>query len=78
MYVCICKGVKECQIRDELRHGATSYEALQESLGVGECCGQCKETTLEIMEESLHSHHHENVVDMWHPRTGKRHLHAVG
>jgi len=67
MYVCLCKAVTEKRIRQEILSGACEYDELQVRLEVGLCCGQCKEVTLAILEETLTGHHDENVVTMWQP-----------
>lgn len=67
MYVCVCKAVTEKKIRQEILNGATDYNLLQERLEVGLCCGQCRDTTLEILEETLTGHHDDNVINMWQP-----------
>jgi bacterioferritin-associated ferredoxin len=53
MFVCICKGVREKQIRREVQRGATTFEELQMSLDVGICCGQCEETAKALIDETL-------------------------
>ena len=81
MYVCLCKGVTEKQIRREILAGATDFDELQNRLEVGLCCGQCKESTAEIIDETLSGHHHENVINMWQPHQptkGKPHLKVYG
>ncbi|MFA5632271.1 MAG: (2Fe-2S)-binding protein [Porticoccaceae bacterium] len=67
MYVCICKAVTEKQIRQEILKGACDYGELQLQLDVGTCCGQCRDLTLEILDETMTGHHEENVVTMWQP-----------
>jgi bacterioferritin-associated ferredoxin len=53
VYVCLCNGVTENQIRDAASEGAVSLHELRNSLGVATCCGRCAECALEILEESL-------------------------
>jgi bacterioferritin-associated ferredoxin len=81
MYICLCKGVTEKLIRREVLAGAVSYEDIQDRLEVGLCCGQCKESTLELIEETLSGHPVENVINMWQPHKiehAKPHLKVYG
>jgi len=41
MYICICNGVTDKQIKAEVSAGATTLADLQASLGVATCCGCC-------------------------------------
>jgi bacterioferritin-associated ferredoxin len=43
MIICVCNNVNEAAIQRAVRQGHGSYEALQFELGVGTCCGQCKD-----------------------------------
>jgi bacterioferritin-associated ferredoxin len=51
MYVCICNGVSDRQIREAVAAGARSFEALQEELEVSTCCGCCEDEVRAILEE---------------------------
>ena len=53
MYVCICKGVNDKKIRQEVREGRGRLCDLKENLGVGSQCGQCIDhATAVIFEET--------------------------
>ncbi len=41
MYICICNGVTDTQIKEQVSAGAASLADLQASLGVATCCGCC-------------------------------------
>ena len=43
MYVCMCKAVKDSEIKAAVEDGHSSLEALADELGVGTCCGGCRE-----------------------------------
>ncbi|WP_373740852.1 bacterioferritin-associated ferredoxin [Neisseria sp.] len=43
MFVCICNAITERQIQDSVAAGASSMNDLQAQLGVGTCCGCCKD-----------------------------------
>ncbi len=40
MYVCICKGITDSQIKQAIDNGA-DYKDLRQNLGVATDCGQC-------------------------------------
>ncbi len=52
MYVCVCTAVTEREIVAQVKAGATTYEQIQFELGVGTCCGQCKECACELISSS--------------------------
>ena len=44
MYICICKGIKESDVRDLARAGITCPKKLTRSLELNDkenCCGRC-------------------------------------
>lgn len=53
MYVCLCKGITDTQIRAAVEDGATSLRDVRNSLGVASQCGKCGILTREILRESL-------------------------
>ncbi len=52
MYICICNGITEREIRACAREGARSMRDLEHCLGVGSGCGKCKAAAKEILIES--------------------------
>lgn len=53
MYVCLCKGITDTQIRAAVEDGASSLRDVRKSLGVASQCGKCGILTREILRESL-------------------------
>ena len=53
MYVCICQGITDAQIRAAAAAGATTLDAVRHTLGVASQCGQCGSLASEILTESL-------------------------
>ncbi len=51
MYVCICNGITDKQIRQAVAGGATSLEELHDELGVASQCGSCSEHALSLINE---------------------------
>ncbi|MBM3393650.1 MAG: (2Fe-2S)-binding protein [Betaproteobacteria bacterium] len=41
MYICLCHGITEKQIRQAVQEGARSVPDLVACLGVATCCGTC-------------------------------------
>ena len=53
MYVCLCKGVTDGQIRSEARAGACTLREVRNRLGVAAQCGRCVEEARHVLEEAL-------------------------
>lgn len=53
MYVCLCNGITENQIREAIRDGADSLLKLRFELGVASCCGRCTESAQQVINETL-------------------------
>ena len=53
MYVCICKGITDHQIRAAVRHGAVSMRSLNLELGVASQCSKCSRQARAVLREAL-------------------------
>lgn len=53
MYVCLCKGITDSQIKEAIYDGATSVGQLRKCLGVASQCGKCGISAREIIQETL-------------------------
>ncbi len=53
MYVCLCKGITDTQVRAAVEDGANSLRDVRSSLGVASQCGKCGILTREIVRETL-------------------------
>ena len=53
MYVCLCKGVTDKQIRAAISEGTTELKELCDEFGLGSQCGCCSKMTKEILSEEL-------------------------
>jgi bacterioferritin-associated ferredoxin len=51
MYVCLCKGITDSQIRRAVADGVTHYRDLRQALGVASQCGKCGILAREIFQE---------------------------
>jgi bacterioferritin-associated ferredoxin len=52
MYICLCNGVTERQIRECAAQGACSLKDLEHCLGVGAGCGRCGHVAKEVLRDS--------------------------
>jgi bacterioferritin-associated ferredoxin len=52
MYVCLCHGVTDRDIREAAENGVSSMRQLGKELGVGTQCGRCACTARGILRES--------------------------
>ena len=50
MYVCICHGVTEKDIKQAVKQGADSIEALRAQTGATTGCGSCLDVALAVMD----------------------------
>lgn len=53
MYVCLCKGVSDKQIRNAVAEGACSMRDLRNTLDVANQCGKCARECKSLLNESL-------------------------
>lgn len=53
MYICICNGVTDRDIKQAVARGAESLDCLQAELAVSACCGQCEERAVECLQRAL-------------------------
>lgn len=53
MYVCLCQGVTDGQIREAIFEGCCSYRDIRQTLGVGTQCGKCACLAKEVVRETL-------------------------
>ena len=49
MFICVCNAVTERQVQAAVAAGASSLSDLEAQLGVGGCCGCCRETPAEYL-----------------------------
>ncbi|MEX0961224.1 MAG: bacterioferritin-associated ferredoxin [Burkholderiales bacterium] len=55
MYVCLCNGITEGQIREAVDGGADSLLELRLRLGVASCCGRCADCAQQVLHETISS-----------------------
>ncbi|AOY91896.1 bacterioferritin [Cupriavidus sp. USMAA2-4] len=53
MYVCICNQVTDREIHGAVHLGVSTLDELAETLGVGTCCGRCRECAQQVLCEGV-------------------------
>lgn len=53
MYVCLCRGVTDRDIRAEVEKGATRMRDLRRELGVASECGRCAGCARSVLKEAV-------------------------
>lgn len=56
MYICLCKGITDTQIKDAVYGGATTLRDVRKELGVMTQCGKCGVFTKQLIDETLQQH----------------------
>ena len=52
MYICLCKGVTDSQIRQAVCQGACSIRELRQRLGVASQCGKCGHCAQSLLRQT--------------------------
>ena len=53
MYVCLCRGITDQDIKDAVANGAESYREIRDLLDLGTCCGRCVPEARAIISDEL-------------------------
>lgn len=53
MYVCLCKGITDHQIRAEVQQGADTLRDVSRRLGVATQCGKCAGCARQVIREAV-------------------------
>lgn len=53
MYVCLCRGITDQDIKDAVENGAGSYREVREQLDLASCCGRCAPEAKAIISQEL-------------------------
>lgn len=49
MFICVCNAITERQVQEAVASGAQSLADLEARLGVGGCCGCCRDTATDYL-----------------------------
>ena len=55
LYICLCHGITDSQIRSCVEGGARSICDLRGQLGVATQCGSCESHAVELLDQTLGS-----------------------
>ena len=53
MYVCLCRGITDQDIKDAVENGAESYREIRDLLDLGTCRGRCVPEARAIISDEL-------------------------
>lgn len=53
MYVCLCRGITDQDIKDAMQNGAQNYRDVRDMLDLGTCCGRCAPEAKSIISDEL-------------------------
>ncbi len=53
MYVCLCRGITDQDIKDAVANGAESYREVRDLLDLGTCCGRCSPEARAIISDEV-------------------------
>jgi nitrogen fixation protein NifU and related proteins len=59
--ICQCMNVTDKEIENAVIDGVRTYQGLQEKTKAGTVCGQCKEQTIQLLEEYMKKHFNEKA-----------------
>lgn len=55
MYICICNGIREADLRAAASDGARTAEAAYAAMGIETCCAKCLAYAQEIIDDERRS-----------------------
>ncbi|MDO4223958.1 MAG: bacterioferritin-associated ferredoxin [Acinetobacter sp.] len=53
MYVCLCRGITDQDIKNAVENGAESFREVRDLLDLGTCCGRCAPEARAIIKEEV-------------------------
>ena len=56
VFVCICTGVTDTEIKQSIADGCRDMASLQAELEVATCCGRCGDMCEKLLSEAHHVH----------------------
>ena len=63
MYVCLCKGITDGDIKRSMDEGAGSFREVRERLGVSTVCGSCACVAKELVKANTkYTQNHPNAL----------------
>lgn len=68
MYVCLCKGITDRQIREAAERGCSRVRDLRNELGVGSQCAKCVRHARDVLREQRAGMRQSAAVMYWQPQ----------
>lgn len=53
MYVCLCQGITDKDIRNAINEGCCNYKEVRETLEIAKQCGKCGCLAKQLVKEAL-------------------------
>ncbi|CAG8999821.1 MAG: Bacterioferritin-associated ferredoxin [Candidatus Celerinatantimonas neptuna] len=53
MFVCLCQGITDTQIRQAVRQGQVTFSQIKRELNVAMQCGRCRKMTQHIINQEI-------------------------
>lgn len=53
MYVCLCRGITDQDIKNAIQNGADDYRQVRDLLDLGTCCGRCAPEARAIISDEV-------------------------
>lgn len=53
MYVCLCRGITDQDIKNAVAEGNESFRDVRDSLDLGTCCGRCVPEARAVINSEL-------------------------
>ncbi|EPF70401.1 bacterioferritin-associated ferredoxin [Acinetobacter rudis] len=53
MYVCLCRGITDQDIKNAVAEGSESFREIRDSLDLGTCCGRCVPEARAVINSEL-------------------------
>lgn len=53
MYVCLCQGITDKDIRDAVNEGCCNYKEVRQALDIASQCGKCGCLAKQIVKETI-------------------------
>jgi bacterioferritin-associated ferredoxin len=53
MYVCLCRGITDQDIKNAVADGAGTYREVRDLLDLGTCCGRCAPEARAIISDEV-------------------------
>lgn len=63
MYVCLCRGVTDSEIKEAISQGIRTFQGLCQQLGVAQQCGKCDCEVKEILVEFSPQEAHQPEIE---------------